>query len=335
MVTKPLWAEQKAGRFYTEIDVTQNLRGPLALPLHVLTGKSDGRTLAVTATIHGDETLPAMMLRRLFDEIDPGTLAGRLCAVPVCNPMAMAVFDRQTPEQHGRTDLHEVFPGSPKGNLTQMMAAAISAQVIEFADVVVDYHCGGSGGRLQDRVDVHRDAGEPTRTRSLELARRFGTIMVHDNNLAGSVVGHANSLGKPAFDAETAGVYLSPQDTADYVTRGVRGLRSVMAALDMLDEEPAPRPRQLLYGTSSRVEVNPGRAGFLESRFERPDQLGTRVAKGTPLGRLIDMFSLEVVEEMVAPVDGYLFFSRYSGAVDAGTKAFALAEEATSTWLEP
>jgi len=47
------------------------------------------------------------------------------------------------------------------------------------------------------------------------------------------------------------------------------------------------------------------------------------------------MFSLEVVEEMVAPIDGYLFFSRYSGAVDAGTKAFALADEATSTWMEP
>ena len=107
-----------------------------------------------------------------------------------------------------------------------------------------------------------------------------------------------------------------------------------MAALGMLAEEPAPRPRQLFYGPSSRVEVNPGRAGFLESRFERPDQLGARVTKGTLLGRLIDLYSLEVVEEMVAPVDGFLFFSRYSGAVDAGTKAFALAEEATSTWLE-
>jgi predicted deacylase len=335
MPTKPLWAEQKTGRFYTEIDVTTNLRGRLTLPLHVLTGKSDGPTLVVTATIHGDETLPALMLRRLLNEIDADRLAGRLCALPVCNPMALAVFDRQTPEQHGRTDLHEVFPGNPKGNLTQMMAAAISAQVVEFADVVIDYHCGGSGGRLQDRVDVHHDANEQTRTKSLDLARQFGTIMVHDNSLAGSVAGYANGLGKTAFNAETAGVYLSSEHTADYAARGVRGLRSVMAALGMLHEKPTPRPRQLLYGTSSRIEVNPGRAGFLESQFDRPDQLGTRVARGTVLGRLIDMFSLEVVEEMVAPIDGYLFFSRYSGTVDAGTKAFALAEEATSKWLEP
>ena len=48
---------------------------------------------------------------------------------------------------------------------------------------------------------------------------------------------------------------------------------------------------------------------------------------------MVDQHSLEVVEELRASVTGYLFFSRYSGTVDAGAKAFALAEEATSTWL--
>ena len=30
-------------------------------------------------------------------------------------------------EQHGRTDLHEVFPGNARGTTTQMIAAAITA----------------------------------------------------------------------------------------------------------------------------------------------------------------------------------------------------------------
>ena len=49
--------------------------------------------------------------------------------------------------------------------------------------------------------------------------------------------------------------------------------------------------------------------------------------------RHVDLYTLEVIEELRAAVTGYLFFSRYSGVVDAGTKAFALAEESTSTWL--
>ena len=48
---------------------------------------------------------------------------------------------------------------------------------------------------------------------------------------------------------------------------------------------------------------------------------------------MVDIHTLEVAEELRATVSGYLFFSRYSGVVDAGTKAFALAEESTSKWL--
>ena len=92
-------------------------------------------------------------------------------------------------------------------------------------------------------------------------------------------------------------------------------------------------PRQACFASSHRVEVNPTHGGFLESFFQDSGQLGQRVDKGTELGQVIDMYSLEVVERLVAPVDGYLFFSRYSGVVDAGTKGFALADKAGIEWL--
>ena len=52
------------------------------------------------------------------------------------------------------------------------------------------------------------------------------------------------------------------------------------------------------------------------------------------LGEVIDLYSYEVLETLSAPFDGYLFFSRYSGAVGGGTQAFALAQSARSQWLE-
>ncbi len=241
---------------------------------------------------------------------------------------------RQTPEQHGKTDLHEVFPGKAKGNLTQMMAAVIASGLIDHVDVLIDYHCGGSGGRLQERVDIHRGAADDMKISSLRLARCFGTVFAHENNLAGTAVGYANSLGKPAFNAETAGVYLHPDDADGYMQAGIRGFRNVMKALGMLPGSAQMPPHQLRFAPENRIEVNPAGGGYLESFFQRPGDLGSRVARGTILGRLIDMYSLKVIEELVAPVDGYLFFSRYSGVVDAGTKAFALAEEAGSQWLD-
>jgi hypothetical protein len=49
---------------------------------------------------------------------------------------------------------------------------------------------------------------------------------------------------------------------------------------------------------------------------------------------VVDLYSYKVLEELIAPCDGYLFFSRYSGVVGGGTQAFAMAEAAKSTWLE-
>ena len=49
---------------------------------------------------------------------------------------------------------------------------------------------------------------------------------------------------------------------------------------------------------------------------------------------MIDLYSYEIIEEIDAPFDGYLFFSRYSGMVGAGTQAFVLAEAAGSKWLD-
>lgn len=335
-VSKPVWRDRPEGRFFTRIPVTSTLPGvEIALPLHVVIGRHDGPTLGILGTVHGDETLPAMMIRRLLDGIDTATLAGRVAAIPVSNPFAMATFSRQTPEQHGKTDLHEVFPGNPKGNLTQMLAAAITTNLLDHVNALIDFHAGGSGGRLQSRVDFDEKAPPEVRARSIELCRAFGVQFVHENNLAGTATRYVNARGVATVNAEIGGSYLGPEPTERYLAEGVKGLRNTMAALGMFltNDPPEAPPRQLLFGVKSRFEVNPSRGGFLVSHFEQPADLGRRIAKGTRLGEVVDMHSFQTLEELVAPIDSYLFFSRYSGVVEGGTKAFALAEESSSQWL--
>src|ERR1700704_1890380 len=165
--TKPLWADEKEGRFFTRIEVTTMLNGAmLALPLHVVTGRESGPTLVVITNTHGDEFLPTTAIRTLLAELDTSRLKGRLAVISVANPLATAAFGRLSPEQHGRTDLHEVFPGNPRGNATQMIAAAIVENVINHADAFMDFHSGGSGGRLQARVDYNAKTPEATKKRS-------------------------------------------------------------------------------------------------------------------------------------------------------------------------
>ena len=143
----PLWAEQKEGRWFTRLPVTTMLNGAqLTLPLHVVTGRSAGPMLGIITNVHGDEFLPTTAIRTLLGELDTAKLNGRLAIISIANPLATAGFGRLTPEQHGKTDLFEVFPGNPRGNTTQMIAAAITANVLDHADAFIDFHSGGSGG---------------------------------------------------------------------------------------------------------------------------------------------------------------------------------------------
>lgn len=330
----PLWANQEEGRFFTRIEITTMLNGAtLALPLHVVTGRKAGPTLGLITNTHGDEFLPTTAIRTLLAALDTSKLKGRLAVISVANPLATAAFGRLSPEQHGRTDLHEVFPGNPRGNATQMIAAAIAENVINHADAFIDFHSGGSGGRLQARVDYNAKATDDARLRSLRLARAFGMPFVHENDLAGTAANYANSRGIPAFNPEMGGSYLGPENTALYRKQAIAGLTNVMAVLGMLDGEVKP-PRQLHFGLQSRREIRPRHSGYLASNYEAADDLGKLVTAGTKLGEVVDIYSYAVLEELTAPCDGYLFFSRYSGVVGAGTQAFAIAAASTSDWLD-
>ncbi|HEV8518445.1 MAG TPA: M14 family metallopeptidase [Burkholderiales bacterium] len=334
-MTTPIWAKQKEGRSFTKLPVATMLNGAmLTLPLHVVTGKAAGPTFGIITNVHGDEFLPTTAIRTLLGELDTAALKGRLAIISVANPMATAGFGRLTPEQHGRTDLHETFPGNPRGNTTQMIAAAITSHVLDHADAFIDFHSGGSGGRLQARVDYNAKASGEVKTKSLALARAFGMPFVHENDLTGSASHYMNlKRGVPAANPEMGGSYLGPENTALYTKQAIAGIRGIMMHLGML-KGSVKAPRQLDFNQKARHEIRPWNSGYLVSNYERANDLGKLIKQGTKLGEVVDIYSYEVLEEMTAPVDGYLFFSRYSGVVGAGTQAFALAEEAASRWLD-
>lgn len=311
---------------YKEIKIADTLNSQIVLPVHEYVGSDKNIKLGIICTVHGDETFPAFFLKNFFEELNTLKFEGLIVATSVANSLAMMNFNRQTPEQHGKTDLHEVFPGSPKGNITQRMAYSIKENIIDKVDVLIDYHCGGSGGRLQDRVDFNSDANEEIKFKSLNVAKNFGTFFIHENNLKGTAVNYANSQNKIAFNAETGGVYLSKIDRDYYLNNALKGIKNIMKSLQMLEGKVENNLEQITFNTKARIEVNPNKSGFLVSNFESHADLGKLIKKGDRLGYIFDMYTLNMIEDLISPVDGYLFFSRYSGVVDVGTKAFALAD---------
>lgn len=330
------WADEKEGRSFKRIDISRTLTGAtLTLPLHVLTGREPGPTLGITCMVHGDEPLPSVVIRELFAELDTAKLKGRLAVISVSNPLAMAAFNRQSNEQHGKTDLHEAFPGGPKGNMTQRLANAICKNMLDHVDALVDFHSGGSGGRLQNRCGFNGKAPEEVRKRSIELCRAFGTPLIQESSVPGSGPDYVNTRGIPSVGGEIGGCYLGPHATSFYKEQIKTSLKSLMSELGMLPgQKPVKTPGQILFPLKAKAELRPTHGGYLVSHFESPTDIGKRVTKGTKLGEIIDLHTYEVLEELVAPFNGHIFFSRFSGIIEGGTQGFAVIDESLSQVLD-
>src|SRR6267142_1753871 len=123
----------------------------LPIPVTTITGTAAGPVLALIAGNHGYEYPPILALQRLRAEIDAERLAGTVVMVHVAN----------VPSFLGRTvyfspvdgkNLNRVYPGRRDGTVSERIAYAITTEVIEKADYVLDLHCGDGNESLRPYV---------------------------------------------------------------------------------------------------------------------------------------------------------------------------------------
>src|SRR5699024_8389781 len=81
------------------------------------------------------------------------------------------------------------------------------------------------------------------------------------------------------------------------------GVMNIMRHLGMLPGPVQKAERYLIY--KARQYINPSKGGLLVP--VRPtDEFGRPVAKGEVLGHVVSPFSLERIEELSSPFDGFL-----------------------------
>src|SRR6266540_5285312 len=130
------------------IEVPAGVDAATRIPITILRGAQSGPTLALIAGTHGSEVAPIVALQRVRATIDPAVLRGTVLIVHVAN----------MPSFLGRTiyyspidgkNLNRVYPGKPDGTVSERIAFAITNQVIERADYLVDLHAGDGNESLR------------------------------------------------------------------------------------------------------------------------------------------------------------------------------------------
>lgn len=288
----------------------------LELPVVLLRGAEPGKTLVVTAGVHGDEYEGVRTIFEVLRELDPTAMSGDLLCVPVCNPPAFWQVTRTSPLDNG--NLARVFPGKRDGSPTEAIAWWLDQQILPHADFYLDLH--SAGVRCLMPTMVGYEAGDQ---RAEAAARIFGApvIWAHDSVAPGRTVSSARDRGIPWLYAEARGAgRIDPGDLAVYR----RGVLNLLHHLGILEgpEQPA-QPYRFLWGDGNiDASITTDKHGFLIPSVELLD----RVAEGQILGALHDLHG-RVMMEFHSPREGVVAMIHICPVIRDGDPLFLVTGE--------
>ncbi len=282
----------------------------LNMPVFVARGLTPGPTLCLTAGIHGDELNGVEIARRVFAQIDPQELRGALITLPAINAQGVRAGNRYLSD--GR-DLNRAFPGRAGGSVAALIAHAIFTKVLSHCDALIDLHTASN--QRANLPQIRADLSDPA---IWELAVHFGIgIVVGGSGPDGSLRREAAKSGIPAIIYE-AGEPNRFQE--DEIERGVNGVKSVMAYLEMTDEADREIPDARIYERSRWIRTALGNGGF----FFPTATLGDTVRIGDSLGKIVDPYT-DASFEVISPLAGEIIGMAVSQPVLSGYALFHLA----------
>jgi hypothetical protein len=263
------------------------------IPVTVIHGAQPGPVLGLVAGTHGYEYSPIVAMLRFPAKVNPQELSGTVIIVHVAN----------MPSFHGRTtyyspadgkNLNRVYPGRADGTLSERIAWAITREVIERSDYLVDLHCGDGNEALRP-YSYWMTSGTPeVNEKSRQMAIAFGLDhIVIDNERSADPArsvytsNTAITRGKPSITTETGGMGRIDSDGADLAEAGVFNL---LRHFQMLPGEPK-RAEHPIWIDRSEVLRSPA-DGVLHPQV----QPGQTVARGTLLSVLTDYFGNKLHE---------------------------------------
>ena len=282
----------------------------LNMPVFVARGTAPGPALCLAAGVHGDELNGVEVARRAFTQIDPQKLHGTLIALPAINAEGVRTGNRYLSD---RRDLNRAFPGKTGGSVAALIAHAIFTEVLSHCDALVDLHTASN--QRANLPQIRADLSDPE---IRDLAIHFGLgIVVGGTGPNGSLRREAAKAGIPAIIYEAGEPFRFQEDE---IERGVRGVKNIMAHLDMIDGADREIPDTRVYERSRWVRTAVGNGGF----FFPTAKLGDVVRTGDSLGRIVDPLT-DAVFEVISPMSGEIIGMAVAQPVLSGFALFNLA----------
>ncbi len=181
-------------------------KGEFMIPAAVLHGEEPGKTVLITAGVHGKEYVGVEAAIELSRELQMEKVEGTIVILKVLNRPA---FEERKGSM-GLTDgknLNRVFPGNPEGTEMDRLAYAISQEVFPEVDYYIDLHSGDDYEKLAPYVYYAGVAEEKVVDESRKMAGWVDVpYRVRSNVASGGAYNYAASQGIPSILIERGGM---------------------------------------------------------------------------------------------------------------------------------
>ncbi len=288
------------------IEVPAGVDAATRIPVVVIRGEKPGPVLALVAGAHGTEYASIIALEKLSEMPGGGGVSGTLIIVPVVN---VASFEQKVPHLNpvDGKNMNRFYPGNPNGTQTERAAWAITKEVVEKADYLIDLH----GGDLDESLRPYSywaptgNAKQDAVSREMALAFGLDTIIISTDrprelNAAKYLETNASLHGKPSITVESghAGT-VDPED----VWALANGCMSVMRYLKMVNRPTGSNPVENPVWIARIESVTSTPTGIFYPLVKR----GAYVQRGMKIGYVTDYFGATTFEAR-APESGVVLY---------------------------
>lgn len=172
--------------------------GEFELPITVLNGKKSGKTVLITAGIHGAEYVGIQSSIELAEHLKIEKIVGTIVIIKVVNRQAFEMRSGSEGFEDG-VNLNRVFPGKETGSQMERLAYAIEKELFPCADFYIDLHSGDSYEQLTPYI-YYAGIAEPD---VVEISRKMAEqadvpYMVRSGVAKGGCYNYAAYLGIPS-----------------------------------------------------------------------------------------------------------------------------------------
>ena len=281
-------------------------------------GKNEGKTLLITAGVHGGEYVGIETCMRLTGELEPEKMYGNVVICPVLNKDGFLHGVKQICTVDGK-NLNREFPGDKDGTFTQKIAYDVEKYLYPLADFIVDLHGGDMNEKLIPLIFFPYDAGEKMREYVGDIAGRMNVYFRVGSYADNGLYSYAAKKNIPAMLYERGGHGIWSESD---VIAEKEDLYKLMEILGIIRE-------------GYDISVNKSQKEIVKAEYVGADSdgfwypyftVGDNVKKGELLGIVKNMDGV-VVQMLRAKFDGIILYYTLSLGVRKNDTLMAYGRE--------